>query len=85
MEELNKTMLEYGYKPILVFKFGVSNASPEQMDKLMERKNKEFDFLKKKYDIIFLTDPKSILYQESVEILDPFFRSYCSSDDCEMP
>lgn len=85
MEELNKMMLEYGYKPILVFKFGVSNASPEQIDKLIEKKNKEFDFLKKKYDVIILTDPKTIFYEENVEILDPFFRTYCSTGDYEMP
>ena len=73
MEELNKLMFEKGYKPILVFKYGIKGATHEQVETLKIEKKGEYGYLTNRYDVIVLVDPKSDFYEENVEMLNPFF------------
>jgi len=43
MEELNKLMFEKGYKPILVFKYGVKGATYEEVENLRIEKRVNSD------------------------------------------
>jgi len=74
MEELNKIMIEKGYKPIFVYKYGVNDATRQQIDNLLIDKNEELLFLKDRYDVLFLPVRDKKLYEDSIEIIDPFFK-----------
>ena len=67
-------MIEKGYKPIFVYKYGVNDATRQQIDNLLIDKNEELLFLKDRYDVLFLPVRDKKLYEDSIEIIDPFFK-----------